>query len=76
MDARSRAKFHMLKESEIKEKLHSVFEPATLPPHLLGSSADYQSSVDIPFDHTSVVFPSKEHRKTHWGKRGHAAAES
>jgi hypothetical protein len=76
MDARSRAKFQMLKESEIKDKLHAVFEPATLPPHLLGSSADYQSSIDVLFDPASVVFPAREHKKSSWGMRAHTAAES
>jgi hypothetical protein len=42
----------------------------------LGSSADYQSSIDVLFDPTSVVFPAREHKKSSWGKRAHTAAES
>jgi hypothetical protein len=63
MDAKTRARFQMLKETEIKEKLHSVFDPATLPPHLLGTSSNYTSSIDVLFDVNSVAFPHKEGRK-------------
>ena len=63
MDSRSRARCHMVKESEIKSKIHSVFDPQLLPAHLLGNSSVYTSSIDVYFDAASAVFPAKEPKK-------------
>ncbi|KAJ1432949.1 hypothetical protein B484DRAFT_447495 [Ochromonadaceae sp. CCMP2298] len=63
MDAKSRAKFMMVKEAEISSKLHPLWHPQHLPEHLLGSSATYKSKLDIVYDPSSATFPEKKSRK-------------
>ena len=68
MDSRYRAKFQMVKDSDIRDALHSVFDAEKLPLHLYGeekgldgsTSSDYSSVVDVLFDVSSVHFPSRE----------------
>jgi hypothetical protein len=38
LDAKSRARFQMIKEADIPSKLHSVFDPRLLPAHLMGTA--------------------------------------
>ena len=71
MDAETRTKFQMLKESEIQEKLHSVFDPSSLPSHLLGTSETYASSVDVLFDPSDIQFPEKETGRSAWRRTAH-----
>jgi hypothetical protein len=50
MDAKIRARFHMLKDRDVASKLHAVIDPVYLPEHLGGSSAIYRSEVDIMYE--------------------------
>jgi len=50
MDAKTRARFHMLTERDLASKLHTVIDPTQLPEHLSGSSTIYRSEVDITYE--------------------------
>jgi len=56
LDARSRSKFLMIKDHDVKAKLHSVIDPAQLPAHLYGTSTEYQSKLDIYYTDSSMQF--------------------
>ena len=62
MDAKSRAKFEMVKSADLRDKLHSFVAPAQLPAHLGGNDANeqYTSFVDIQFDPSSYSFPHND----------------
>ncbi len=63
MDARSRDRFQMIKENEIGDKLHTVFDAALLPEHLLGGGVMYNSTIDVIFDPATVTFPARGSKK-------------
>lgn len=63
LDAKSRARITLVKDSEVRDKLHAVFAPDTLPPHLHGTSQTYTSIVDVLFDPSSVVFPVRRSKR-------------
>ena len=46
--------------AQVKSKLHPLFAPETLPPHLYGTSTTYTSSIDVLFDPASVTFPPRK----------------
>lgn len=64
MDARSRERFQMIKESEVRDKLHSVFDAALLPEHLGGFGQMYNSTIDVLFEPSTVVFPPRVSKKS------------
>lgn len=49
MDRDSRAKFIMVKERQMKEEIHKMFDKSVLPPHLGGTSHSYG-----PFELSSI----------------------
>lgn len=54
-----RERFQMIKESELKTKLHPFIALSELPKHLGGYSEVYQSTVNINFDPQKSYFPIK-----------------
>ena len=62
LDAKSRARISLIKDGEVRTKLHAVFAPETLPPHLYGTSVTYTSTIDVLFDPSSVIFPSRKYK--------------
>jgi len=62
LDAKSRARITLIKDSEVPAKLHSVFAPELLPPHLRGTSESYTSTIDVLFDASSVSFPPRKYK--------------